>query len=158
MSAQLLAGGDATISPDAALFAAARLERDRRAEAFPAKIRAGADAERLSIEYQCWVAIAEWLEGGRFFSFAGGADPDRADAPVIRLAELEAAAQDALARRSAKLEALEGQTNVTPETLGALRQRRSCLFIIHRRLALRRQSVDAINAELRARREQAAVA
>lgn len=143
---------------DPELIEAARAERDRRAETFPGKVAMGGDAEALSIEYQAWAAIAEWLETDTFASFAGGAEPERPDAPWIGWPDLEAAALAALSSRTAKLDALEGAPNITPETLGALRQRRSCLNVIHRRLALHRQSIDAINADLRQQRGAKAVA
>ena len=167
------------------LVAAARFERDRRAERYPrriAELRAtvGSDGpaiESLSLDYQCWCAIAEWLETERFQSIAGGANPDDPAAPIIRWPELEAAAAAALARINAKLDALDERGSVgeggprskerptvgvdgpateiapyiTPETLGALRERRSCLFAIHRKVALRRETIDRINRELRAR-------
>ena len=153
------------------LVAAARFERDRRAERYPrriAELRAtvGSDGpaiESLSLDYQCWCAIAEWLETERFQSIAGGANPDDPAAPIIRWPELEAASAAALARINVKLDVLDERGSVgeggprskemavSPETLGALRERRSCLFAIHRKVALRRETIDRINRELRAR-------
>jgi hypothetical protein len=126
----------------AALADQARHERDRRAASYPDKIARGADAEALCLDYQCWVAIAEWLETDRFTSFAGGADPDQPDAPVIRWPELVAAAERAGGSVRGDNQAAE--------------LRRARLTAIHRMLELRAESVAIINAELRKPRELAA--
>jgi hypothetical protein len=154
------------------LLTAARFERDRRAERYPRRIHDGAiSADEASLDYQCWVAIAEWLESGRFQSIAGGANPDDPAAPIIGWPQLEAAAAAALGRINAKLDVLDERgsvgeggprskerptvgvdgpaTRIAPETLGALRERRSCLFAIHRKVSLRRETIDILNAELR---------
>ncbi len=144
----------------AELAEAAGFERDRRAEAYPAKIRAsGLSAEAASIDFQCWVAIAEWLETGRFFSFAGGADPQHADAPIISWPALETAAASGLAAIEASTSAEEAKFAPDSDRLVTLYDRRASLVAIHRAVQLRRQSIDSANAELRQRaanREQAA--
>lgn len=151
---------------DASLLEAAKAERDRREETFPRKIAAlrcqlgpgeetSPDIEALVIDFQCWTAIAAWLETDQFASFYGGTDPSADSAPVCSWREIEAAAADALAKRSARIDALEGAPNVQPETLGALRARRSCLFALHRRIQLRRLTIESINADFRAMREPA---
>lgn len=136
-----------------ALVEAARYERDRRASTYPAKIRAlasgggdgpastEADAEALSIDYQAWVAIVEWLETDRFFSFAGGANPEREDAPIVSWPELELAAQSALVSVAAK-----AAKSTDAETL----LRRHRLFCIHRRIQRHRQWLDETTRQLRA--------
>jgi hypothetical protein len=129
---------------DQALVEAARLERDRRAASYPQKIAEGADAEALCLDYQCWVAIAEWVETERFFSFVGGADPDRDDAPIVNWPTLEAAAFRAVGQVERKL-AGEAWLDGCPETPTS--RRRNALVRIHRAIQLRRESIDAINAE-----------
>lgn len=119
---------------DADLVAAAQHERDRRAASYPEKIKDGADVEALTIDFQCWVAIAEWVETGHFFSFAGGADPDSPNAPIISWPHLQTAAQRALNKA------------LNPSA------RRSALEAIHRKVALRRTSIDIINQHLRSTR------
>lgn len=121
------------------LAAAACFERDRRAESYPGKIGAGANAGALSFDYQCWVAIAEWLESDRFMGVYGGADPQAPDAPWIGWPALEAAAARAMGKISDA-------------------NRHAALARIHRKVALRRQSVDIINAQIRAERAQAKAA
>src|SRR5690348_14175995 len=97
------------------LAAAARFERDRRAERYPELIAEGVDAEALCLDYQCWVAIAEWIETDRFFSFVGGAEPERDDAPIVHWPTLEEAAKKALHKIELKL-AGEGWFDGCPET------------------------------------------
>lgn len=138
----------------AALVAAARFERDRRAANYPARIGAGQlDVEAAAIDYQCWVAIAEWLETDRFYSFAGGADPERDDAPIVSWPELEAAAAKALTSIKGKVQAEESRGAAGIEQLHV---RCARLNAIHRRIRLRRLSIDQINAELRGRTAAAA--
>lgn len=134
------------------LVEAAQRERDRRERRFPAMIRAGEiTAEQASITYQCWVAIAEWLETDRFQSFAGGAEPERPDAPIIRWSELEAAAGDALAKLDA------GMAELPPAKITADHHaHRARVACIHRLVKLRRESIDAINAGFAASRTEIA--
>jgi hypothetical protein len=133
---------------DPALVAAARYERDRRGEAYPRKIAAREiDAEAAAVDFQCWVAIAEWLTSGHFYSFSGGIDPDREGAPIVRWPELEAAAKAALHQVERKL-AGEGWLDGMPETETS--RRRCALVHIHHKIALRRESIDTINAQIRA--------
>lgn len=134
------------------LLLAAKLERDRRAESYPGKISDGADAEALSIDYQCWVAIAEWLETDRFFSFAGGAEPERSDAPIIRWPDLERAAEKAVGQINDKVAKQEAKG--AADELTELYLRRARLICIHRRLQLRRASIDSINRSFAERHEQ----
>ena len=152
---------------DSAILAeAARYERGRRARSYPPKIAEGGDAEALTIDCQCWVAIAEWLETGRFSGFYGGAEPERDDAPYILWPQLEAAADGALEQVSAKIDRMEAgpdQRRVDParrltaeQYLGRLSDlylRRARLVRIRRKVQLRRQMIDSINAEFRNRRE-----
>jgi hypothetical protein len=140
--------------PDRALLAAARFERDRRAASYPQRIFEGRiSAEDAAVDYQCWVAIAEWFETERFFSFAGGAEPDRDDAPVISWPQLEDAAKKALHQVERKL-AAEGWLDGCPPT--ATSERRNALVRIHRAIQLRGESIETINRELRADQEIAA--
>jgi hypothetical protein len=132
------------------LAKAARFERERRGETYPQKIFNGGDKEALCIDYQCWVAIETWLELDTFSSFHGGADPERDDAPIISWPHLEAAAKKALHAMERKL-AGEGWFDGCPETETS--RRRCALVHIHRKLQLRRESIDIINAEFRKRRE-----
>jgi hypothetical protein len=147
MSARAAVGGVGEARRyDAELVAAAKFERDRRGARYPQLIYDGKlDAESAAIDYQCWVAIAEWLETERFFSFAGGANPDRDGAPIVSWPELEAAAQKALRKVELKL-AGEGWLDGMEESPTA--RRRNLLTRIHRAIQLRHESVDAINAEL----------
>ena len=165
---------------DSAILAeAARYERDRRARSYPPKIAALApvglegsadkgcgDAEALTIDYQCWVAIAEWLESGNFSGFYGGAEPEGGDAPYILWPHLEAGAQGALEQVTAKIDRMEDdphQQRIDPAKrltagqylarLSDLYIRRARLVCIHRKVQLRRQMIDSINAEFRNRRE-----
>jgi hypothetical protein len=141
--------GVAGPATNSALLSAARAERDRRADSYPLRIAAGKiSALDAAVDFQCWVAIAEWLETGRFFSFAGGDDPDSPAAPVIRWRELEEAAAKALAAIDAKIErSLSG--GQASSDLAALQSRGELLVHIHRKLSLRRAIVDSLNAELR---------
>jgi hypothetical protein len=136
---------------DAELIAAAQFERDRRAKTYPDKIKNGGDAERLCIDFQCWVAIAEWVETDRFFSFAGGAEPERDDAPIVSWPLLEEAAKKACHSIERKL-ASEGWFDGCEPTAASLR--RGYLVRIHRAIQLRRESIDKINAGFSARRTQ----
>lgn len=137
------------MNDSAALAAAARFERDRRGETYPAKIRDGKiPEEAAAIDYQCWVAIAEWLETDRFFSFVGGADPDKPDAPLINWPELEAASASALATVEALVERQEAKALGNLDDLTEIYVRRAKLICIHRKVQLRRQSIDAINHQL----------
>jgi hypothetical protein len=132
------------------LAAAARAERDHRLQSYSARIRGGSpEAEGASIDYQCWVAIAEWLETDRFFSFAGGADPERADAPIIRWPELEAAAEAALIGASAKCDRMLSGGDGEGESYVEACVRRARLACIHRKVQLRRQMIDSLNRDLR---------
>jgi hypothetical protein len=152
---------------NAMLAAAACHERDHRAASYPARIAEGkSDPETASIDYQAWVAIAEWLETGNFRSFAGGAEPDRTDAPIVSWPALETAAKsalDAAGRKIDRIEADPDQQRVAPakrltaeqyfEKLTDLYVRRGRLICIHRKVQLRRQMVDSINREFRDRRQ-----
>jgi hypothetical protein len=126
---------------NAALVTAAQFERDRRRDTYPQRIAAGGDAEKLCLDYQCWVAIAEWIETERFLTFAGGADPDSEGAPIVRFANLEAAAARGLKHLQAKAEAAEPDAEI--------HARLAAVMAIHRAVALRATSIAAINAELR---------
>lgn len=136
---------------------AARHERDHRAASYPAKLQGmlagtadhAARLEAMTIDYQCWVAIAEWVETGRFFGFYGGAEPDNEGAPWISWPALETAAESALTSLSAKCDRLltKGEGD---ETYAEACARRARLICIHRKVQLRRQLVDSVNAELRA--------
>lgn len=137
----------------------ARFERDTRAERYPRLVREGkVSAEAASIDYQCWVAIVSWLETGQFMGFHGGAEPLReanhsldgstpqtAAAPWISWPELVVAADSALVSVNAKAEQKPGDE--------ALQLRRARLFAVHRKLQLRRESIDTLNAAFRARRD-----
>lgn len=136
---------------DPTLASAARYERDRRGENYPPRIAAREiDAEPAAIDYQCWTAIAEWLETGNFQSFSGGADPEGPDAPLIRWPELEAAAEAALVSITAKCDKLLADGGDGGETFAEACARRARLFVIHRKVQLRRQMVDSVNREFRA--------
>jgi hypothetical protein len=146
----------------AALLDAACFERDRRAESYPLKIAEGADAEKLTIDFQCWVAIAEWLDTDRFMSFTGGADPDAPGAPVIRWPDLEAAARTALDSVAAKLAGeqaflarprAEGEERepLSATELEALQVRRARLFAIHAKVQRMREAIDLLNNEFKPR-------
>jgi hypothetical protein len=140
----------------AILVETARFERDRRGESYPAKIGGGADAEALTIDFQCWCAIAGWVETGHFFGFHGGAEPERDDAPWISWPELEAAAESALTHTSAKCDRLLTEGEGEGETYAEACNRRAKLTCIHRKVQLRRQLIDSINAELRERSSRSA--
>jgi hypothetical protein len=151
------------MSADSALLDAARHERDRRLAAAPEAIeKARNDArsggrgtaedviERVAISCQCWIAIAEWIETGRFAGFYGGASPQEPDAPWISWPELEAAAERALANVAAQCDRLfEGGDVPAYEAACA---RRSGLWAIHRKVQRMRESIDMLNAEFRASR------
>jgi len=129
-----------------AMLAAARSERDYRQANYPRRIADGRSAaEEATADYQAWVAIAEWLETGRFTSFDGGTDfGTRIDWPF-----LEAAAEKALTAIDARLE----------QSPSAERQlRRDRLFIIHRAIARQRALIDGINQQLRAQPARKAAA
>ena len=133
------------------LAEAARAERDRRAERYPQRSADGKiSADDATIDYQCWVAIAEWLESGRFMGFYGGASPEESDAPWIGWPQLDQAAAKALTSIDAKIERLAADPD--QERVAALNLRRANLTAIHRKVQLRRQMVDSINHELRERR------
>jgi len=138
------------------LIEAACFERDRRGESYPAKIGAGADIEALTIDFQCWCAIAGWMETGRFFGFHGGAEPERDDAPWISWPQLEAAAVSALTHSNAKCDRLFAGGEGDGETYAEACNRRAKLTCIHRKVQLHRQLIDSINAELRQTREEIA--
>lgn len=144
-------GEDGPRNRDAVLVEAACHERDRRRDSYPAKIREGADAEALCLDFQCWVAIAEFVESGRFFGFHGGADPQGPNAPWVGWPELEGAAKKALGKVELRL-ASEGWLDGLPETPTA--RRRNALTRIHRAIQLRRATVDSINVDLRRRQQQ----
>lgn len=146
------------------LVTAARAERDHRAASYPARIAEGkSDPEAASVDYQCWVALTEWLETGRFMGFHGGADPEGLDAPVgldgrptktppwISWPELEIAAHTALVLASAKCDRLMVGSQ-EDESYTEASARRARLVCVHRKVQLRRQLIDSINAEFRARR------
>jgi hypothetical protein len=138
---------------DPDLLDAAVAERDHRLESYNRRIAAGgldpAKIEAMCLDYQCWVAIAAWLETDRFDGFYGGADPESPSAPYVRWPELEAAAKKALDSVELKL-AREGWFDGCEPT--AISERRCALVRIHRKVALRRESIDAINEEFRAQR------
>lgn len=137
-----------SLTPD--LIAAARFERDRRAQSYPQKIFDGQiTAEQAAIDYQCWVAIVEWAETERFSSFHGGADPQGPEAPIIRFADLAVAAKKAVNAVERKL-AGEAWFDGCPPTPTS--ERRGALVRLHRAIQLRSESIDAINAEFRAQR------
>jgi hypothetical protein len=139
------------------LAEAARFERDWRAERYPPKIAAGeTSAEDAAIDFQCWVAIAEWLETDRFTGFHGGAEPDTSDAPWISWPELVCAADKAIDTAAAKVTRLEAKHGQGAPELAETYRRRANLVCIQRALHLRRESIDAINAEIRATRQQVA--
>lgn len=138
-----------------ALAAAARFERDRRGESYPAKIYEGRiSAEDAAIDYQCWCALVEWLDSGNFRGFYGGADPEGPKAPWISWPELEAAAERALTSVGAMVSKQEAEIVGNAEKLVELYVRRARLVVIHRKVQLRRQMIDSINVEVRARGER----
>lgn len=129
---------------DAALVAAAKFERDWRATRYPARIAAGeSDAEAATVDYQCWCIIADWFETDRFTSFPGVSWP-----------ECELAAESALVGVTAKCDRLFNAADVKAGEYEAACARRAGLWAIHRQVQLRRQTIDAINAAFRARRQQ----
>lgn len=129
-----------------ALAEAARAERDRRGEDYPPKLLAAPDkAEAMSIDYQCWHALAGFFETGRFAGFHGGAEPERDDAPWISWPELDAAAERALASVDKSLAKREAEGT----DAGELHVRRARLFCIHRIVARRRETIDLVNAHFR---------
>jgi hypothetical protein len=145
---------------DAILVAAAQYERDRRLELAPDRIAKLGPApsdlaaiDGICVDCQCWIAIAEWLETDRFTGFYGGAEPDSDAAPYIRWPELEAAARKALHQVERKL-AGEGWFDGCEPT--ATSERRWKLVHIHRKLQLRHEMVDSINAELKKPKLEAA--
>lgn len=150
---------------DDSLLAGAQFERDRRADRYPAIIAADPSrADELIVDYQCWVAIAEWLESDKFMGFHGGAAPDSPASPWISWPQLETAAQKALTSIGDKIGRFESdpdQAAVDPpnrltaaqylERLTELYVRRARLTCIHRKVQLHHQMIASINAELRAR-------
>lgn len=152
----------------AALNDAAEFERDRRLARAADAIAAGGDAQAIAIDCQCWTAIAAWLDTDRFMGFYGGADPGaqpgtvgedgRAtkDPPWIGWPQLEAAALKALTHVTDKTAEQEAKPGHKLAELADLHRRRARLFAIHRKLQLRRESIDIINAQIRAERERTA--
>ena len=149
----------------AALIETARFERDRRERLGPERAAeiertsaSPAEAEQrlhaLCVDVQAWEAIAGWLETGRLSAFEGMDDDGQ---PLVRWPDLERAAEAALAATSERIARLEADPAAKPETLGELRERRSCLFVIHRKVQWQRQGVESINAEFRSRREGRAI-
>jgi hypothetical protein len=150
----------AAIMADDVLVIAARHERDRRAESYPKKIAEGRIDEIVAaVDHHAWVAIVEWLQTGRFRRFDGP--------PAVGWPELETAAKSAYEQICAKVDAIEAdpdQAKVKPEKrltsgqwidrLTELYIRRARLRLIHIKVQLRRESVDIVNAELRARTPQ----
>lgn len=147
-------------APDYGLVDAAIAERDWRADNYGKRIPAGeiADVEGATIDYQCWVAIAEWLESGRFKGFHGGAEPERDDAPWISWPELEAAAERALTTLNAKCDRMVAGEDGEGESYAEACARRAKICCIHRKVQLRRQMVDSINRDLREKRQPAELA
>jgi hypothetical protein len=148
-----------------ALAEAARRERDHRAASYPARLAAelpdtpayAARLAALTVDYQCWCAIAEWLESGRFGGFYGGSDQHECEAPWIGWPQLEDAAAKAVASIEAKIAKLAADADrerVAP-ALAERQERRAQLTAIHRKVRLRRQMIDSINADLRAARSAA---
>jgi hypothetical protein len=133
-----------------ALAGHARFEAERRRKSFPKKIRAGADAEALTLNYQAWCAIADWLETGRctyLNSWGGVADPPRT---VIGWPLLEAAAAKELERVEHKMrEARDDEASDREDLL----RRRDALFAIHLVVSRRRADLEELN---RLAREQSA--
>lgn len=142
------------------LLEAAQAERGRRADDYGRRIPAGeiADVQGATIDYQCWVAIAEWIETGRFKGFHGGAEPERDDAPWISWPELEATAEKALAMATAKCDRILAGGDGEGESYAEACLRRARLNCIHRKVQLRRQLVDSINRDLLAKREPVEIA
>jgi hypothetical protein len=149
------------VSADASLLEAAQAERERRQETFPARIadlrrelgpndETSADIEALTIDFQCWCAIVGWLETDRFDGFYGGTDPHGDAAPYVSWPEVEAAAKEAVAKRSRTLVAVEAQPSPDPEKLGALRARRACLVVIQGKIAAHRRLLAELTASLQA--------
>lgn len=124
------------------LAGAARFEADRRRRSFPRLIRGGESAEALTLNYQAWCALAEWLETGscRFLNTWGGvADPPRTaiDWPLLE----EAAAKE--------LKAIEERLLSSPADEDLLR-RRDAVASIHLRVSSHRHAVDETTRILRA--------
>jgi hypothetical protein len=137
--------------PDS-MIAAAKFERDRRAERFPALVAAGKLGEdEATVEYQCWCVIADWIEGGTFTPiYDGGAD----ERTAVDWALAEDVSAKALAKITAKLAKQEAENPAHPE-LAEGHRRRANLVCIHRAVQLRRQSIESINRQFRQRRERA---
>jgi hypothetical protein len=123
------------------LAVAAAFERDLRAARYPALVASGKlGADAATVDFQAWHCIAQFIASGRFQAIdAGGADA----ATVVGWAHAEAAAAKALARVEASAAA------AAPDKAPALHARAAALRAIHRRVQLRRQSIAAINRQLR---------
>jgi hypothetical protein len=128
-----------------AVVALARLESERRRKAFPGLVRGGGDAEALTLNYQAWCAIADWLGTGRcafINSWGGVAEPP---VTVIDWPLLADAARKELEAVEAKLGQQEDEE---------LRARRDCLFCIHLAVSRRREWLDETNRMLRSEAAQ----
>jgi hypothetical protein len=129
------------------LVAAARFERDLRADKYPALVasrRLGAD-EAL-VDFQAWAAIAHWLEHDAWPAWTGAGGVDERTVVDWALAE------DCAAKALAKV--LDTAAAAAADKADALNARASHLTAIHRRVQLRRQSIDSLNRQLRAQRQQ----
>jgi hypothetical protein len=134
------------------LAAAAQFERDRRGESYPQRIYDQPQAaEALCLDYQCWVAIAEWVESDRFRGFYGGAEPERDGAPWISWPQLETAAEKALDTLTARIDRAERENDAS--AIAELTVRRAKVVCIHRLVQRMRAYIDLLNHEFRKRRE-----
>lgn len=127
----------------------ARFEADRRRKSFPKMIRNGGDAEAMTLNYQAWWAIADFLETGScaFLNAWGGvADPP---VTVIDWPLLEAAAAKELAEVEA---ALPGSHD--PD----VPRRRDALVLIHLTVSRRRAWIEETNRLLREQRAERSAA
>jgi hypothetical protein len=148
--------GKPVSGPHPAWLATACLERDRRFASYPRLVLKGSlAADEATLDYQCWYAIAAWLESDRFTSIEGGVD----GRTVVDWLMCETAAEKALAKVSELAERKAGDPTADPAAVAELNQRRANLVCIHRALQLRRQTIEAVNDAARQRDlEQAKVA
>lgn len=122
---------------------AACYERDRRANSYPRLVAAGElDEEKATIDYQAWVAIADWMAEGRCWligGWGGVADPP---VTVLTWALLEQSAEDQLASIEARIEALAGEEGADQAKLARLRERRDAIWCIHNLMVKQREAVE----------------
>lgn len=143
---------------DAELAGAARAEVAYREKKFPLLVaNSGLTAEAATVDYQAWTIIAGWLAGGHFVSLDSGGAGGTTRVGWPECDEAAARAANTLLRSALDAEA-QG-TDQGTEKAARLWKRQLAVAKIARKVSLRRQSIDDLNAHFqRQRGEQAKAA